>query len=117
MFARVTTYEGKVEDFAWAKAVLKAQVQERVCHLVGCAGVLLMMDRSTGQSLSITLWNDEGSMLESRRDATHIRMAAASFSDAAVADVSEYEVTFADIPCSTNHGRHQQSSDVVDHAR
>jgi hypothetical protein len=97
MYARVTTYEGKVDDFAWARAVFEAQVQEKVRRLVGCSGVLLMMDPDSGESLSITLWDDDRSMIESREDAAQIRSAAASFSGATVSDVAEYEVALAEI--------------------
>jgi hypothetical protein len=97
MYARVTTYRGTVEDFDWAKALLEAQLKERTRQLVGCSGVLLMIDRSSGESLSITLWDDEEAMARSRPDGQDLRQRAAWFSGATVADVAEYEVPFAEI--------------------
>ena len=95
MYARVTTYQGRLEDFAWAKDVFVAQMGEKILQMSGCAGILLMIDRTSGQSLSLTLWNDESSLADSRLDASQFRVDAASFSDSIVTDVTEYEVALA----------------------
>jgi len=51
-----------------------------------------MVDRSTGQSLSITLWDSEEELANSREDANRVRSQAAGTLGSKVADVTEYEV-------------------------
>jgi hypothetical protein len=102
MYARVTTYDGRPEDFTWAKDVFMAQVGEKVLQMDGCTGVLLMMDHSTGRSLSITLWESETSVASSRADAARLRKDAASFSGSQVTDVTEYTVALAELDSVTH---------------
>lgn len=98
MYARVTTYEGTLEGFAWAKDVFEDQVKARVRQMPGNQGVFLLIDQATGRSLSITLWEDADSMATSRRHAERVRADAAFFANATVSDVSEYDVAFNEMP-------------------
>jgi heme-degrading monooxygenase HmoA len=98
VYARVTTFEGTLEGFAWAKDVFEDQVKTRVRQMPGNQGVLLLIDQSTGRSLSITLWEDADSMTTSRREAERVRTDAAFFANATVSDVSEYDIVFSEMP-------------------
>src|SRR5919202_6515944 len=97
MYARVTSFDGRPEDFRWAKDVFEAQVGEKVLQMDGCTGVLLMMDHGSGRSLSITLWDSETSVASSRADAARLRKDAASFSGSKVTDVTEYAVALVEL--------------------
>jgi heme-degrading monooxygenase HmoA len=61
MFARVSTYRGKadrIEDVKWAVEQTSATVR----GMAGFQKAYFLVDRATGEGLSITLWDSEQSM-------------------------------------------------------
>ena len=63
----------------------------------GSLGLLSLIDRDAGQSLSITLWDTEEAMVNSREAATQLRSQAATSTGSTIVNVAEYEVGFADL--------------------
>jgi hypothetical protein len=96
MHARVSTYEGSVEDYDRGTEKMKSDIAPRVQAMAGCKGILTMLDRSTGRSLSITLWDNEEALAGSREEADRVRSEAASTTGSTITDVTEYEVTVAE---------------------
>ncbi len=97
MYARVSTYEGSVEDYEQGLDRLKSDLVPKVRDMSGCKGLLFMVDRSAGRSLSITLWDSEDALANTREDAKRVREEAARTTGATITDVTEYEVGIAEL--------------------
>ena len=88
MYARATTYRGSPED-----------VQEAIVHyeegipsvraIAGNRGAFLLVDRSGGKGVGVTLWESEEAMQASRKRADELRQPA---QEAGGDPVDEYEV-------------------------
>ena len=97
MYARVSTYEGSVEDFESGLDKVKSDVVPRVRSLPGSKGLLLMVDRSTGQSLSIALYDSQEALDNTREQAREVRAQAAEGIGSKVVSGVEYEVGVAEL--------------------
>ena len=90
MYARATTYRGSLED-----------VQEAIVHyeegipslreISGNRGAFLLVDRSAGRGIGVTLWESEEAMRASRKRADELRQQAQEPSGQ-IDPVHEYEV-------------------------
>ena len=97
MYARVTTYQGTAEDYDRGIDKMRSDIAPQVQAMPGCKGILSLVDRGSGRSLSITLWEDQDAMASTREDANRVRSDAASASGSTVTDVTEYEVGLAEL--------------------
>lgn len=97
MYARVSTYEGSVEDYDASLEKMRSDIAPQVRAMPGSAGLLSMIDRNTGRGLSITLWDSEEAMVATREQANQVRSQAASAMGSRIVDVTEYEVGVADV--------------------
>lgn len=98
MYARVSTYEGAVEDYDASLEMMRSDIAPQVRAMAGSAGLLSMINRDTGRGLSITLWDSEEAMASSREAANQVRSQAATAMASKIIDVTEYEVGLADLP-------------------
>lgn len=90
MWARVSTYklpsddvEGAIERFSQALD----EVQEP-----GLERAELLVDRSSGKALTVTVWDSEETLLSSVETANRIRSGAAEAASVSIEDVSHYEI-------------------------
>jgi hypothetical protein len=60
MYARVTTIQISPYRLDEAIGVLKQQVVPTIQQQNGFKGYLMLVDRGTGNSINITLWEEEG---------------------------------------------------------
>jgi heme-degrading monooxygenase HmoA len=77
-------------------------VQEGIAHyqagiptfreIAGNRGAFLLVDRSSGKGIGVTLWESEEAMRASRQRADELRQQAAQESSGEIASVDEYEV-------------------------
>lgn len=91
MYARATTLRASPE-----------QVQEGIVHyqagipsfreIAGNRGAFLLVDRSSGTGIGVTLWESEEAMRASRRRADDLPQQPAQESRGEIASVDEYEV-------------------------
>ncbi len=63
----------------------------------GFKGVVGLLDRQSGKSLSITLWESEEALRQSEEEANRVRREAAEASRETIEDVERYEVTFYEV--------------------
>ncbi len=98
MYARIATYEGTNEDYDSGLETMKSQLMPKVRQLQGYKGLLSLVDRRTGKSLSIALYDSEDAMSSAAKAAEGLRKDAASTTGSSVANVVEYEVGVADLP-------------------
>lgn len=91
MFARVSRYEVPLDkldaDIAGAEATTK-----RVEAMPGSLGLYYLVDRETGKTMSITLWDDEDAMRASEQAANALRGETSSAVDSHVVAIERYEV-------------------------
>ena len=59
MYARVTTIQISPYRMDEAIGIMKEQVAPTIQQQNGFKGYLMLVDRSTGKSVNITLWEDE----------------------------------------------------------
>jgi hypothetical protein len=74
MYARVTEWDGVTpaeidRDLAYARDEMIGKVED----IPGMSGILVLVDRGTGHSTSITLYDDEQSLVDSREPARILR--------------------------------------------
>ena len=91
MYARVSRYQVPVaslgDDIRGAD-----ETEKRVADWPGSAGLYYLVDRESGQTMAITLWDDEQSMSNSENNATQLRQETSSKSGAKLVSVERYEV-------------------------
>lgn len=101
MYARVSTYDGGYpEDYDAGLHALRTEVLPQLQVLPGYRGAVSLVDRATGQSVSITFWADERTLAATREAVEQIRERAAATSGSRIQDVTEYEVGYTDLPAS-----------------
>ncbi len=90
MWARVSTYklpaddvEGAIERFSKALGDVREPGLERA---------ELLVDRSSGKALTVTVWDSEEMLLSSVEAANRIRSGAAEAASVSIEDVSHYEI-------------------------
>ena len=59
-----------------------------------------MIDRTTGKSVAITLWQDEQAMRESEEAANRLRAESAEAAGGSIVSVERYEVALFEAPRS-----------------
>lgn len=97
MYARVSTYEGDADAYDRGVEKVKSSIAPQVREMPGSAGALTMVDRTTGRSLSITLWDSEEALAASRETADRLRAELAAVTGSTITEVTEYEVGVADL--------------------
>jgi heme-degrading monooxygenase HmoA len=91
MYARLSTYvippdelEGQIQT--------AEEVQKRVTAMPGSLGLYYLVDRATGNTVSLTLWDTEQAMLDSVTAANRLREETTSGAAGEVISVASYEV-------------------------
>lgn len=96
MHARVSTFEGPSaqsdDDIAQAVKVAQEQVVPAARRMDGFEGVLFLIDRATGKSISATLWKSQGALRASEEAANRLRKESAQASGETIAGVERFEV-------------------------
>jgi hypothetical protein len=93
MFARVTLFEESVDE---AIRVTSERVIPIVLGLPGSRGGFFLVNREEGRTLSLTLWEDRGSLDASADAIAQLRAERPQHVPGSeVVDFGEYEVVFA----------------------
>lgn len=91
MHARVSHYEvpmDRVED----DIRQASEVESKVRAIAGNKGLYYFMDRATGRSMSISLWETEAAMMDAADRAKMLREELTQPTGARVTSVDEYEI-------------------------
>ncbi len=91
MHARVSTYTGTSEKVAQLVEQLD-QARPALNQLDGFQGAYVLVDRSSGNAMTITLWSSEQTAQASAESATRMRSTAAEASGYTIQSVATYEV-------------------------
>ncbi len=88
MYARATTYRGSPEHVQEAIVHYEEGISS-IREIAGNRGAFLLVDRSAGRGVGVTLWESEEAMLASRKRADELREQAL---EPGGDPVDEYEV-------------------------
>lgn len=91
MWARVSRFEGPIdrvdEDIRGI-----GEVVEKAKQMAGFRGLYYLVNRESGQTVAVTLWEDEQAMRASEEGANRIRQESAGRTAAVITAVEHYEV-------------------------
>ena len=90
--ARVSTLQGPAEQVDEGIRYVRDTVMPRAAQLDGYKGAYLLIDRQSGESVSVTLWESEEALRASEEAADRLRGDAAGNLGAEIASVKRYEV-------------------------
>ena len=96
VFARVSTVE-ETTDSIEESIRRTPDVLKRAEALSGFEGVYYLVDRSSGKTLTITLWETEEAMRNSEEAANRIRTDEAAASGGKIVSVDHFEVAAAEL--------------------
>ena len=92
MFARVSTLQGPASEVDEGIRHVREDVLPKVAQMDGYKGAYLLVDRQSGESVSVTLWESEEAMRTSEEAASRLRDDSAGSLGAEIASVKRYEV-------------------------
>ena len=92
MYARVNRFQDRPENPDEAERFAEEKIVPQLRTVPGFRGLLSLVDRATGGSLAITLWESEEAMQTSEAAATHLRGEIRDVSGSEIRSVDRYEV-------------------------
>ncbi len=95
MFARVSTFTGTSDQVDEAVRQVREDTLPRLEQLDGYRGAYLLVDRESGKSLAVTLWESEEAMSASEEAANTLRSEVADAFGTQMVGVERYEVAVA----------------------
>ena len=103
--ARVSTLEGDPAKMDDATKDAKQEILPRLRELPGYKGAMAMVDRNTGRTLLIALWESAETMRASEEKGEKFREESADVERGRVLSVERYEVMLAQLPAAVGAGR------------
>lgn len=92
MWARVSRFEGPVDKVDDDIRTSRETVSELIKGSSGSEGVYYLVDRETGRSMAVTLWESEQAMRDSEQIAARIREESTAQVGGTIVGVERYEV-------------------------
>jgi heme-degrading monooxygenase HmoA len=94
----VSTYHSPAEQLTdEAVEAMRASLVPQISGIPGNRGVIMLVDRATGRSISITLWESEEALRASEERATQLRADAAEQTRGQVGDVERLEAPIVEV--------------------
>ncbi len=98
MHARVSSYQSPPEQVTDAAVDhVKANLLPRVLEMDGNRGAIFLMDRETGKTMTITLWDSEEAMRASEEKANQVRGDAAQTTSASIGSIERFEAPVVEL--------------------
>ena len=98
MYARVTTIQGTTDQIDEGIDKVRETTVPALKQVEGNKGLISLIDRQTGKSIAITLWETEDAMRASEEEANRLRREAAdSVGGASEPTVERYEVAVYEV--------------------
>ena len=97
MYARVTMVQGSPHQVDAGIDSYKSQVLPAIQGLDGYKGAMLLVDRSTGKGLGLSLWATEEARRQAADAVAKAREATIEAMGATVPPVDEYEAVVSDL--------------------
>ena len=93
MYARVNRFEDRPENLDEAERFAEQTIVPQLQSVPGFRGVLSLVDRDTGTSHAITLWESQEAMRASEAEANRLRAEISDGSGSEIRTVDRYEVS------------------------
>jgi heme-degrading monooxygenase HmoA len=91
--ARVSRYQSPPEQVTDAAVdTMNATILPRLFEMDGNRGAILLLDRETGKTMTITLWDSAEAMRASEEKATQLRRDTAQTTSASIGTIEQFEV-------------------------
>jgi heme-degrading monooxygenase HmoA len=97
MFARVNILQGPPDRVEDGIRDVRERILPAAKQMEGYQGILLLVDRSTGKAMGITLWETEEARKASEEAADRLRGESAQAAGAQAVDVQRYEVVLNEL--------------------
>lgn len=101
MHARMSTFEAgrglSDEDVARAERTAQEQILPAARGMDGFRGILYLMDRGSGRSISVTLWESEAALRASEEAADRLRELSAQEVGEEIRGVDRFEVAYFEL--------------------
>lgn len=91
MYARVSRYEVPMDKIEEDVRGVQ-ETQQKVSQMPGSQGLLYLVDRQSGRTMSVTLWEDERAMWESEEASSRLRDETTAANSGKVISIERYEV-------------------------
>jgi hypothetical protein len=93
MYARVNRFQDRPDAIDDAERLVADKILPQLQAVSGFAGVLSLVDRTSGESLGITFWETEEAMRASEAEANRLRGDISDGVGSEVRTVDRYEVS------------------------
>jgi heme-degrading monooxygenase HmoA len=93
MYARVNRFQDRPEAIEDAERLVVDKILPQLQTVPGFAGVLSLIDRTSGESLGITFWETEEAMHASEAEASRLRRDISDGAGSEIRTVDRYEVS------------------------
>jgi hypothetical protein len=93
--ARVSSLEGSADRIDEGIAFIKEQILPFATDMTGWRGVVALVDRASGRTKTITLWDSPETLRASDERANELRTQAAEAMDETIVGVDRYEVALS----------------------
>jgi heme-degrading monooxygenase HmoA len=99
MHARVSTFQGPTnpEQIEEGLRYARENILPQARQMDGYKGVIGLLDRQSGKSLTVTLWESEQAMHASEEEANRLRQESTEAASETVEGVERYEVAFLEV--------------------
>jgi heme-degrading monooxygenase HmoA len=97
MFARVNILQGPPDRVEDGIRDVRERILPAAKQMEGYQGILLLVDRSTGKAMGITLWETEEARKASEEAADRLRGESADATGGQIVDVQRYEVVLDEL--------------------
>jgi len=91
MYARVSRYEVPIEKLDMDIGGV-GDTEDKITAIPGSRGLYYLVDRVSGRTMSVTLWESEQAMLDSEAEASRLRDETSAAVSAMIVSVEHYEV-------------------------
>jgi heme-degrading monooxygenase HmoA len=92
MHARVTRLMGAPDKLEEARSMIEGEIIPEAKGLSGFINGYWMVDRSSGEVVTVTLWDTEANLIASEEGAAKVRDHAAERTGGSITSVDRYEV-------------------------
>jgi heme-degrading monooxygenase HmoA len=98
MHARLSTIQGTTDQIDEGIDRLRETTVPAVKQIDGCKGLISLIDRQTGKSITVTLWDNEDALRASEEEANRLRREAADrLGGGGEPTVERYEVAIYEV--------------------
>jgi heme-degrading monooxygenase HmoA len=96
--ARLSTFEGSPDQIDESLRQVREEVLPQAKQMDGFKGMIILGDRQSGNSRSITFWESEEAMRASEEAANRLREESAEAGGETIVGVERYEVGLFEVP-------------------